>query len=48
MLKILNRLLKKSTLLQFGTKTFIMKVLEDYTEIDKMVTKQLTQHQDII
>ena len=25
-----------------------MKVLEDYAEIGKMVTKQLTEHQDII
>ena len=46
--KILNRLLKKGTLIQFGTKTFIMKVLEDYIEMDKMVAKQLTEHQDII
>ena len=27
---------------------FVMKVLEDYTEMGKMVTKQLTEHQDII
>ena len=40
--KILNRLLKKGALLQLGTKTFIMKVLEDYTEMGKMVAKQLT------
>ena len=46
--KILNRLLKKSTLLQFGTNTFVMKALEDYTEMGKMVAKQLTEHQDII
>ena len=37
--KILNRLLEKGTLLQFGTKTFILKVLEHYTEIGKMVAK---------
>ena len=37
--KILNRLLKKGTLLQFGTKTFVTKVLEDYTEMGKMVAK---------
>ena len=37
--KILNRLLKKGTLLQFGTKTFVMKTLEDYLEMGKMVTK---------
>ena len=37
--KILNRLLKKGTLLQFGTKTFVMKVLEDYMEMGKMVAK---------
>ena len=46
--KILNRLPKKGTLLQFGTKMFVTKTLEDYTEIDKMVAKQLTKHQDII
>ena len=46
--KILNRLLKKGTLLQFGTKTFVTKALEDYMEISKMVVKQLTEHQDII
>ena len=46
--KILNRLLKKGTLLQFGTKMFVTKMLEDYTEMGKMVTKQLTEHQDII
>ena len=46
--KILNRLLKKGTLLQFGTKMFVMKMLEDYTEMGKMVAKQLTEHQDII
>ena len=46
--KILNRLLKKGTLLQFGTKTFVMKTLEDYTVMGKMVAKQLTKHQDII
>ena len=37
--KILNRLLKKGILLQFGTKTFVTKMLEDYTEISKMITK---------
>ena len=37
--KILNRLLEKGTLLQFGTKTFVMKVLEDYTEMGKIVAK---------
>ena len=37
--KILNRLLKKGTLLQFGTKTFVTKTLEDYTEMGKMVAK---------
>ena len=46
--KILNRLLKKGTVLQFGTKMFVMKKLEDYTEMGKMVTKQLTEYQDII
>ena len=46
--KILNRLLKKGTFLEFGTKMFITKMLEDYTEIGKMVAKQLTEHQDII
>ena len=44
--KMLNRLLQKGT--QFGIKTFAMKVLEDYAEMGKMVTKQLTEHQDII
>ena len=39
---ILNRLLKKGTLLQF----FL--ALEDYTEMGKMVAKQLTEDQDII
>ena len=43
----LNRLHKKGTLLQFGTKTFVTKVLEDYMEISKMVAKWLTEHQDI-
>ena len=47
-LKILNELLKKCTLLQLSTKTFIMKALEDYTEMGKMVTKRLTKHQEII
>ena len=28
---ILNRLLKKGTLFQFGTKTFVTKMLEDYS-----------------
>ena len=46
--KVLNRLLEKGTLLQFGTKTFVMKVLEDYTEMGKIVAKWLTEHQDII
>ena len=49
--KILNRILQKSTLLQFfffSTKTFVMKTLEDYAKMGKMVTKQLTEHQDII
>ena len=27
---------------------FVMKVLEDYTEMGKMVAKQLTEHQDVI
>ena len=46
--KILNRLLKKGTLLQFGTKTFVTKMLEDYSQMGKMVAKRLTEHQDII
>ena len=46
--KILNRLLKKGTLLQFGTKMFVMNTLEDYLQMGKMVTKRLTEHQDII
>ena len=46
--KILNRLLKKGTLLQFGTKMFVTKMLEDYSQMGKMVAKQLTEHQDII
>ena len=46
--KILNRLLKKGTLLQFGTKMFVTKMLEDYSQMGKMVTKRLTEHQDII
>ena len=46
--KILNRLLKKGTLLQFGTKTFVTKTLEDYSQMGKMVAKRLTEHQDII
>ena len=37
--KILNRLLQKGALLQFGTKMFIMKAPEDYTEMGKMVAK---------
>ena len=37
--KILSRLLKKGTLFQFGIKTFVMKMLEDYTEIGKMLAK---------
>ena len=37
--KILNRLLEKGTLLQFGTKMFVTKALEDYTEMGKMVAK---------
>ena len=39
---------RKCTLLQFNTKMFITKALEDYTEMGKMVSKQLTEHQDII
>ena len=39
MAKILNRLLKKGTLLQFGTKIFVTKTLEDYMEIGKIVAK---------
>ena len=35
-------------LLQFGTKMFITKMLEDYMKMGKMVAKQLTEHQDII
>ena len=46
--KILNRLLQKDTLLQFGTKTFVTKVLENYTEMGKMGAKQYTEYQDII
>ena len=46
--KILNRLLKKGTLLQFGTKTFVTKMLEDYSQMGKIVAMQLTEHQDII
>ena len=46
--KILNKLLKKGTLLQFGTKTFVIKMLEDYIEMGKIVAKWLTEHQDII
>ena len=30
---------KKGTLLQFGTKTFVTKALEDYAEMGKMVAK---------
>ena len=37
--KILNRLLEKGTMLQFSTKTFITKVLEDYTKMGKIVAK---------
>ena len=37
--KILNRLLKKGTLFQFGTKMFVMKTLEDYIKMAKMVAK---------
>ena len=37
--KILYRLLKKGTLLQFGTKTFVTNTLEDYMEMGKMVAK---------
>ena len=44
--KILNRLLKKGTLLQFGTKMFVTKTLEDYFQMGKMLAKQLTEHQD--
>ena len=46
--KILNRLLKKGTLLQFGTKTFVTKMLKDYMEMGKVVTKRLIEHQDMI
>ena len=46
--KILNRLIKKGTLLHFGMKMFVMKTLEDYMEMGKMVTKRLIEHQDII
>ena len=46
--KILNRLLKKDTLLQFGTKTFVTKTLGDYSQMGKMVAKRLTEHQDSI
>ena len=46
--KILNRLLQKNTFLQFGTKTFVTKVLEDYMEMGKMIAKQLAEHQHII
>ena len=35
--KILNRLLKKGTILQFDTKMFVTKALEDYTEMGKMI-----------
>ena len=45
--KILNRLLNKDTL-QFGTRTFVKKALEDYIEIGKIVAKQLIGHQDTI
>ena len=38
--KILNKLLEKDTLLPFGTKTFVTKVLEDYMEMGNMVAKQ--------
>ena len=48
MLKILNRLLEKGTHVQFGTRMFITKALEDYMEMGKMVAKQLSEHQDII
>ena len=37
--KILNRLLEKGKLLQFSTKMFVMKTLEDYMEMGKMVAK---------
>ena len=37
--KILNKLLKKGTLLQFGTKMFVTKMLKDYMEISKMIAK---------
>ena len=46
--KILNRLLEKGTHLQFGTRMFITKVLEDYMEMGNIVANQLTEHQDII
>ena len=41
--KVLNRLLQKGTVLQFGTKTFVRQALEDYKEMGKMVAKQLTE-----
>ena len=37
--KILNRLLQKGTLAQFGTKTFVTKALEDYAEMGKIIAK---------
>ena len=37
--KVLNRLLEKGIFLQFGTKTFVTKSLEDYTEMGKMIAK---------
>ena len=46
--KVINALLEKGALLQFGTKMFVVKTREDYMEISKMVAKQLTKHQDII
>ena len=37
--KILNRLLEKGIFLQFGTKTFVTKLLENYAKMDKMAAK---------
>ena len=37
--KILSRLLEKGTLLQFSTKTFVTKVLDEYMEMGKIVAK---------
>ena len=35
---------KKGTLLQSGTKMLVMKALEDYAAIGKIVAKRLTEH----